>query len=402
MSQLPLEGIRVIELTTGAAGPTVARVLCEFGAEVIRCETRLRGDGHRGEDPKLWNKKPDFMKLQRGKKSFTVNMSTPKGRELVKELAKKSDVLVENFGLGILEKWGLDWPDLQLINPKIILIRVKGMGCTGPHAADLTYGPNVGNTMATTFLWNYPGATTATAEPRTQHPDFMGGVTGAFGVVLALIERKKTGRGQWIDSAQQEIGASLLGPKYLECTVNKREPQPEGNRSLVAAPYGPYQCKGNDRWCVISVYNDDEWQRFAALLEKSGSKRDAKFATHLQRVRHKEELDKWVTGWTMQHDPYEVMELVQGVDVCAAVVQDVEDQFKNDKQYAATGFLVNMTEPEAGDVVTENVPMRLSLTPGKLRGVAPLMGEHTHEIARSLLGLSDDQIKKLDEEKVLY
>ena len=152
-------------------------------------------------------------------------MSTPKGRELVKELVKKSDVLVENFGLGILEKWGLDWPDLQMINPRMILIRVKGMGCTGPHAADLTYGPNVGNTMATTYLWNYPGATTATAEPRTQHPDFMGGVTGAFGVVLALIQRKKTGRGQWIDNAQQEIGASLLGPRYLEYTVNKREPQ---------------------------------------------------------------------------------------------------------------------------------------------------------------------------------
>ena len=138
MSKFALEGIRVVELTTGAAGPTVARVLGEFGAEVIRCETRLRGDGHRGEDPKLWNKKPDFMKLQRGKKSFTVNMQTPKGRELVRELVKKSDVLVENFGLGILEKWGLDWPQLKEINPRIILIRVKGMGCTGPHAADLT------------------------------------------------------------------------------------------------------------------------------------------------------------------------------------------------------------------------------------------------------------------------
>ena len=402
MSKLPLEGIRVLELTTGAAGPTVARVMCEFGAEVIRCETRLRGDGHRGEDPKLWNKKPDFMKLQRGKKSFTVNMQTDKGRKLVYQLAKVSDVLVENFGLGVLEKWGLNWPDLKEINPRIILIRVKGMGCTGPHAADLTYGPNVGNTMATTYLWNYPGATTATAEPRTQHPDFMGGVTGAFGVVLALIQRKKTGRGQWIDSAQQEIGASILGPKYLEYTVNRREPQPEGNRSLIAAPYGPYQCKGNDRWCVIAVYTQDEWERFAALLEKQGLKNNPKFATHLQRVRHKEELDQWVTSWTKQHDPYEVMEMVQGVDVCAAVVQDVEDQFKNDKQYAATGFLVHMTEPEAGDMVTENVPMRLSETPGKVRGVAPLMGEHTYEIARNLLGLSDEEIKKLDEEKVLY
>jgi benzylsuccinate CoA-transferase BbsF subunit len=402
MSNFPLEGIRVIELTTGAAGPTVARVLCEFGAEVIRCETRLRGDGHRGEDPKLWNKKPDFMKLQRGKKSFTVNMQTPRGRELVKDLVKKSDVLVENFGLGILEKWGLDWPQLREINPRMILIRVKGMGCTGPHAADLTYGPNVGNTMATTYLWNYPGATTATAEPRTQHPDFMGGVTGAFAVVLALIQRKKTGFGQWIDSAQQEIGASLLGPKYLEYTVNKREPKPEGNRSLIAAPYGPYQCSGDDRWCVIAIYHDYEWERFVRLLEKSGLRSDPKFATHLQRVRHNEDLDKWVTRWTLQHDPYEVMETLQGIGICAAVVQDVEDQFKRDKQYAATGYLVNLTEPEAGDVVTENVPLRLSETPGKVRGVAPLMGEHTHEIAKNLLGLSDAEIRKLDEEKVLY
>jgi benzylsuccinate CoA-transferase BbsF subunit len=402
MPQLPLEGIRVIELTTGAAGPTVARVLCEFGAEVIRCETRLRGDGHRGEDPKLWNKKPDFMKLQRGKKSFTVNMQTPKGRELVRELVKKSDVLVENFGLGILEKWGLDWPQLKEINPQMILIRVKGMGCTGPHAADLTYGPNVGNTMGTTYLWNYPNATTATAEPRTQHPDFMGGVTGAFAVVCALIQRKKSGFGQWIDSAQQEIGASLLGPKYLEYTVNKREPRPEGNRSLIAAPYGPYQCKGDDRWCVVAVYNDAEWQRFAGLLEQSGLKRSENFATHLQRVRHKDELDKWVTRWTLQYDPYEVMEKLQGIGICAAVVQDVEDQFKRDRQYAATGYLVRLNEPEAGEVVTENVPVRLSETPGKVRGLAPLMGEHTHAIARNLLGLSDEEIKKLDEEKVLY
>jgi crotonobetainyl-CoA:carnitine CoA-transferase CaiB-like acyl-CoA transferase len=402
MSKLPLEGIRVVELTTGAAGPTVARVLCEFGAEVIRCETRLRGDGHRGEDPALWNKKPDFMKLQRGKKSFTVNMQTEKGRSLVKQLVKKSDVLVENFGLGILEKWGLDYPQLQELNPACILVRVKGMGCNGPHAADLTYGPNVGNTMGTTYLWNYPGATTATAEPRTQHPDFMGGVTGAFGVVLALIHRQKTGRGQWIDSAQVEIGASLLGPKYLEYSVNHREPQPEGNRDLVAAPYGPYQCAGEDRWCVIVVETQDEWERFADLLEKSGLKPNDKFATHLGRVRHKEELDRWVTIWTRQHDPYEVMETLQAIGICAAVVQDVEDQFKRDRQYAATGFLVKMNEPEAGEVVTEGVPVRLSDTPGLVRGFAPLMGEHTHEIARQLLGLSDDEIKRLEEEKVLY
>jgi formyl-CoA transferase len=150
------------------------------------------------------------------------------------------------------------------------------------------------------------------------------------------------------------------------------------------------------------VYSEEEWQRFAGLLEQSGLKRSENFATHLQRVRHKDELDKWVTRWTLQYDPYEVMEKLQAIGVCASVVQDVEDQFKRDRQYAATGYLVRLNEPEAGEVVTENVPVRLSETPGRVRGVAPLMGEHTHTIARNLLGLSDDEVKKLDEEKVLY
>jgi len=401
MKELPLEGIRVVELTTGAAGPTCGRVLCEFGAEVIRVETRTRSDGHRGEDPKKWNKKPDFAKLHRGKKSFTVNMKMEKGCGLVKELVKISDVLIENYGLGVLERWGLDYPQLKELNPSCILVRVKGLGSTGPHAADLTWGPNLGNIMGSTYLWNRPGATTATAEPRTQHPDFMGGVTGAFAVVLALMHRKKTGHGQWIDNAQVEIGASLLGPRYLEYSVNGREPQPEGNQSLVAAPYGAYPCKGNDRWCVIAVYTQDEWERFSRLLEDSGLDHNGKFTTHLERIRLREELYRWVQTWTSQLDPYEVMEKLQGIGICASVVQDVEDQFKRDVQFAERGFFVKLNEPEGGEMVTEGIPIRLSKTPGKVRGPAPLMGEHTYEVASKLLGLSDDKIKALEEEGVL-
>ncbi len=401
MKELPLEGIRVVELTTGAAGPTCGRVLCEFGAEVIRVETRTRSDGHRGEDPKKWNKKPDFAKLHRGKKSFTVNMKMEKGCGLVKELVKISDVLIENYGLGVLERWGLDYPQLKELNPSCILVRVKGLGSTGPHAADLTWGPNLGNIMGSTYLWNRPGATTATAEPRTQHPDFMGGVTGAFAVVLALMHRKKTGRGQWIDNAQLEIGASVLGPRYLEYSVNGREPQPEGNRSFIAAPYGAYPCKGDDRWCVIAVYTQDEWDRLSRLLEVSGLDPNGKFATHLERIRHRDELDRWIQTWTSQLDPYEVMEKLQGIGICAAVVQDVEDQFKRDAQYAARGFFVKLNEPEGGEMVTEGIPVRLSKTPGMVRGPAPLMGEHTYEVASKLLGLSDDKIKALEDEGVL-
>ena len=401
MAKLPLEGIRVLELTTGAAGPTAGRVLGEFGAEVILVETRHRGDAHRGQNPERWNKKPDFIKLHRGKKSLTVNMGTEGGRELVKAVIKKADVLIENFGFGVLERWGLDYPQLKELNPSIILVRVKGLGSSGPHATDLTWGPNVGNILGSTYLWNYRGSPVATAEARTQHPDFMGGVTAGYAVVLALMHRARTGQGQWIDSAQLEIGASLLGPQYLDLTVNGRDPEPVGNESLVAAPYGAYRCKGDDRWCVIAVYTQAEWERLSALLGEADSPQNDKFATHLQRARHKEELDRLVESWTRERDPYEVMEAVQGVGVAAAVVQDVADQFERDVQLRARGFLTTITEPEAGEVATEGIPIRLSETPGQIRGHAPLMGEHTRAIAKELLGLSDDEIRALEDEGVL-
>lgn len=402
MAKRPLEGIRVLELTTGAAGPTVGKVLCEFGADVIRSETRLRGDGHRGDNPKKWNQRPDFVKLQRGKKSFTVNLQTERGRQLVQQLAKTADVLVENYGLGVLEKWGLAWERLHEINPDCILIRIKGLGCTGPHAKDLTYGPNVGNIVGTTNVWNYAGATTPTAEPRSQHPDFMGGITGAYAVVLALIHRQKTGQAQWIDNAQYEVGASVLGPWYLDYSVNGRAPKPQGNHSSIAAPYGAYRCKGEERWCVIAIYKQDEWERFAALVERSGIDCNEQFDTHLDRMHNRKALDRWVESWTCERDPYEVMETLQNAGICAAVVQDVEDQFENDPQYAARDFLVRYHEPELGEVATEQLPVRLSETPGAVHGTAPVMGEHTREIARDTLGLSDEEITKLEEQKVLY
>lgn len=401
MGKLPLEGIRVVELTTGAAGPTVGRVLAEFGAEVIHAENAARGDAHRGTDPQRWNTRPDFVKLHRDKKSFQVNLSTEKGRELVKELIKKSDVVVENYALGVLERWGLDYDELRQLKRDIILVRVKGLGMTGPHATDVTWGPNVGNINGTTHLWNYPDSAFPTAEARSQHPDFMGGVTAAFGVILALMHRAKTGEGQWIDNAQLEAGASVMGPQYLEYFVNGHSPQPQGNDSLLGAPHGIYRCKGEDRWCVIGVFSDEEWERLCQVVGQPGWAKEGKFSTHLGRVRNKAELDRWLETWTRERDPYEVMHLLQKAGVMAAVVQDVEDQFKRDEQYAARGFLVTLEEPEAGNVATEGIPIRLSETPGKIRRPAPLMGEHTEEIATELLGLTKEEVKALEEEGVL-
>ena len=402
MTPLPFEGLRLIELTTGAAGPTVGKVLAEWGMEVIHAETRHRGDAHRGQDPKRWNQRPDFVKLHRGKKSFTVDMSKEKGRELVRRLIRLSDVLVENYGLGVVERWGLDYEQVKALKPDIIMVRVKGLGSTGPHAKDLTYGPNVGNLNGTTYLWNYPGSPVPTAEARSQHPDFMGGVTAAYSVVLALMHRAKTGQGQLIDNAQIEVGASLLGPWYLEYQVNGRAPEPKGTHSFNAAPYGAYRCAGKDQWCVIEVWGQAEWEPFCRVIGRPELACEGKFATHLGRVQHKAELDDLVEAWTRERDRYAVMETLQRAGIGAAAVQDVEDQFTRDVQYAARGCLEPIHEPEMGDIVSEAIPVRHSATPGQMPGPAPLMGEHTYQICRELLQLSDEEIKALDEEGVLY
>lgn len=402
MATFPLAGIRVLELTTGAAGPTAGRTLGEFGADVIRIESRKRLDNHRGQDPKRWNQRPDFIKLNRGKRSLTIDLGNEKGRALVRALVPKCDVVIENYALGVLERWGLDYPHLKQLRDDIILVRVKGLGSTGPHATDVTWGPNVGNIMGSTYLWNYPDAHVPTGEARSQHPDFMGGVTAAYAVVLALLERSRTGKGQWIDIAQLEVGASLLGPRYLEYSVNGRAPQPVGNASVVAAPYGAYRCRGEDRWCVIGVYTQGEWERLCRVLGYPEWACEGKFATHLGRVRHKTALDRCLEEWTRERDPYEVMETLQAAGVMAAVVQDVEDQFKHDKQYAARDFLTKVVEPEIGELVCEGIAVHLSETPGRVRGPAPRVGEHTHEVLHELLDLSDKEIQALEAEGVLY
>src|SRR5919199_3088496 len=216
MTALPLEGIRVVELCTGAAGPTVGKALAEYGAEVLRIESRRRPDTHRGGANKArWNKSPSFVKLHRNKKSVTLNMQSERAKELLRELIRVSDVVTENFSLGVLERWGLGYDRLHELKPDIILISLKGLGNTGPHAHHVTWGPNLMCLFGMTYLWNHPDGRFPTVEARTQHPDFMSGVAGAAAVMAALLNRQRTGRGQYIDGAQIEAGASLVRPQYL-------------------------------------------------------------------------------------------------------------------------------------------------------------------------------------------
>ena len=402
MTTLPLEGIRVVELCTGAAGPTVGKALAEYGAEVLRIETRKRPDTHRGGANKArWNKSPSFVKLHRNKKSVTINMQTARGKELLRDLIAVSDVVTENFSLGVLERWGFGYDRLREIKPEIILISLKGLGNTGPFAHHVTWGPNLMCLFGSTYLWNFPDSEAPTEEARTQHPDFMSGIAGAAAVMAALLHRERTGEGMYIDGAQIETGASLLGPFYLDYLVNQRNPRPQGNRRPGAAPHGAYPCAGDDKWCVISVESQEQWRRFAEAIGNPWWCQEARFATPLARERNGAELDRLVGEWTRQYSGYEVMERLQAVGVAAAPVQDVEDQVKHDRHARERGLWAELDEPEMGVVISERPPVLMTETPPQILRHAPLMGEHTDEVLRELLHLSDTEIEALKAEGVL-
>src|SRR5579862_9817667 len=402
MPELPLTGIRVVELCTGAAGPTVAKCLGEYGAEVLKIESRLRGDGHRGgTNPKRWNTQPDFVKLSRNKKSVTVNLKTDRGKQLVKDLIRQSDVVVENFSLGVMERWGMSYKELCEVKPDIILIRLKGLGCSGPYAHHITYGPNLLALAGITHLWNHPNSQASTGEARTQHPDFMSGISGAAAVMAALLHRDRTGKGQCIDSAQIEAGATLLGPYYLDYSINGRDSQPAGNPRTGAAPYGAYPCAGEDKWCAIEVQSQEEWAGFCTAIGNPAWSTDERFATPLARERHKSELDELVAGWTRQHMALEITQLLQAAGVPAAPIEDVEDQLTSNPQFDARGLFLTMDEPELGPITAEAPPVKMSETPPRIYRVAPLMGEHTEGTLRELLGMSEGEIKELADAGVL-
>jgi crotonobetainyl-CoA:carnitine CoA-transferase CaiB-like acyl-CoA transferase len=398
---LPLDGIRVIELCTGAAGPTVAKSLGEYGAEVLRIETRDRPDTHRGGGNKArWNKSPSFVKLHRNKKSVTINMRTERGKELLADLIRHSDVVVENFSLGVVDRWGFTYERMRELKPDIILISLKGLGNTGPYASHVTWGPNLLCLFGLTYLWNDPRSDAPTGEARVQHPDFMSGVAGAAAVMAALLYRDRTGKGQYIDGAQIEGGAYLLGPYYLDYIVNGRISEPAGNDRAGAAPYGSYPCAGDDQWCAISVRSQEEWEHFRQAIGAPGWTADERFATPLSRRHNRGELDRLVGEWTAEHLPNEVMAVLQGAGVAAAPILDVEGQLA-DPHFAERGLFVSLDEPEMGPVLTERPPVLLSETPPQIRVHAPLLGEHTDQTLRDVLHLDEPTIAQLTEEGVL-
>jgi crotonobetainyl-CoA:carnitine CoA-transferase CaiB-like acyl-CoA transferase len=227
------------------------------------------------------------------------------------------------------------------------------------------------------------------------YSDFTGGWGGVLPCLAALHYRNLTGKGQWIDAGQLEPLCALMGPGLLDYSVNKRGAHRLGNRLPwgISAPHGCYRCQGDDRWCVISVFNDAEWQGFCRALGNPPWTRDEKFATALARSQHQDELDSLVEEWTGKHTPEQVMETLQKEGVAAGVVQTSQDLVEKDPQLRHRGFWQYNEHPEIGHIGYEGVTFKLSETPGKVRGPAPLHGQHNSFVLGELLGMSEKEIK---------
>ena len=255
----PLAGVRVISFPTGIVGPALGSLLAEHGAEVISIEAgRSTRSPQRGQKFQI----ASDLESNRDRKRIALDMKHPDGLALAQKLIAKSDVVVENFSARVMASWGLDYPRVKALRPDIIMASLQAFGQTGPRRDYVSFGPILMSYSGMAYLWRDPEIERPGAACQTAFPDYIAPSYGALAIMAALHFRARTGKGQYIDISQAETAASMLGPAYLAYLISGREPVAQGNFSATAAPHGCYRCKGDDRWCAISVQTQEEWITF--------------------------------------------------------------------------------------------------------------------------------------------
>ena len=398
MKRPPLAGIRVVSLGTGGVVPDCVKTLAEMGADVIKIESKQNLDMMRTIGGDI-DGVPGFNEINRNKRSFGVNLKTESGRELVRRLLEKSDVVTENFRAGVVERLDLDYESVRQIKPDIVYLSSQGFGKTGPYSGHRAYGPLMAAASGMLRLWAHPDDPYPVGST-SPIPDHFASKHAALAILSALDYRRRTGKGQFIDMSLVEVGANLIGAHYLEHTVNAREPQPVGNRVPYASPYGVYRCKGDDQWCAISVFTEQEWRCLCRAVGHPEWIEDERFADTVSRLRNGDELDILVEDWTSRHEPVDVMNTLQAAGVAAGVAARSTDALA-DPQLRHLNAFVEVDHPVAGKRIYPGIPFKITGMTFPESRPAPLFAEHTEEICRQILQLSEDEIRRLVDEGVI-
>lgn len=403
MKKQAFSGVHVVEFTGFAAGPVIGKHLADHGAEVFRIESSTRPDGFRTHYPPFkdnvpgLNRSATFAMFNNDKCSVTINLRHPKGKDLAKRMVAWADIVIENFTPGTMKKLGLDYHALCEVKPDIVMLSTCNQGQTGPHASHPGFGSHLSSLAGFTNLIGYPDRPPVIMYG--PYIDFVGGGYAFIALVASLDYRRRTGKGTYIDAAQYEAGLHFIAPLLLDYSINGRVTQRQGNRSPYTAPHGAYPCQGEDRWCVISVHDDNEWGRLKGVLGNPAWA-DGQFDTLPGRKDHEDELDKRLAEWSSRLSETEILERLQGAGVHAGVVNTMKDVLL-DPQLVHRGTWWELEHPEIGPLHYEHGSFILSETPAELTRPAPCLGEHNDYALCDILGLSEVECKQLADEGAL-
>ena len=421
-----LDGLRVLDFTWSVLGPTMTRNLASLGAEVLKVEWPRNPDPMRtvmyaaGEQNPGLDNSPFFTNLNTGKRSLTLDAKSERGREIVRALVARCDVVAESFSARVFRSWGLGYDQLAEINPGIVYVSASGFGHSGPYEHYETWGPTAQALTGVTAISGQPGQ--PPAGWGWSYLDTMGGALATVAVLAALNERERSGRGQYIDLSQTEAGLGLTGPSFLDATANGRTPSgatfPPGNRSVAGtgatAVYGyrgeigvPYNCfrtrgGGHNDFVVITVLSDDEWRRLVTAMGEPEWARAEVLADLDGRLEHQDVIDARLNEWTAAFDKYELMRRLQAVGIRCGAVQSNENLAEHDDQVRHRGLYTTLEHPLLGSRRFEGMPIASDQSRTAVRPQWPILGEGNDYVLRTLLGLADDEIDRLDRDGVTW
>ena len=401
----PLEGIRIIDFGWILSVPYAGGWLGSLGAEIIRVESNTRlepgrsalggaADGMAGVNRSaIWNC------LNHSKLGVTLNIRDAEAQRLVKELVSVSDVVIENFSTGVLDRQGLGYEDLRQVRPDLIMLSGSTMGTVGPDRDSTGFGPNVCSYAGQPSITGYEGG-----RPQNlggNWPDYLVGTMMVHSVLSAMWHRSKTGEGQRIELAMAEVISSMIPEAFLDFTMNGRVPSRIGNHDPNMSPHNVYRCTGDDQWVAIAVQSDDEWAKLCDVMGSAELATDARFATLDARKRNESTLDDLIRNWTCRQSPEEVTHLLQKEGIAAGPVMEVMSLMV-DPHFRERGNIIEMDHTEVGTREVAGLPIRFSDIPRPAYYTAPQLGEHNDDVFCGLLGHGSREIDQLKDTRAIF
>ncbi len=393
----PLEGIRVVDLTRILAGPYCTMMLGDMGAEIIKIENPDGGDDTRGWGPPFLNGVSTyFISINRNKKSLTLNLKDERGKELLRDLIRKGDVMVENFRPGALEKLGFPWEEIHRINPAMIFASLSGFGQTGPRKSEPGFDVVIQGEGGIMSITGEPDA--PPSKVGASIADITAGMLAAQGILLSLYHREKTGVGQMVDVGMLDGQVALLTYHANNYFGTGKLPPRRGNKHPSITPYETYACR--DGYFNLGVGNDSLWRRFCDAMGLGHIKEDPKFAINKDRVDNRLELQEILDAFFAEKTVGETLDALRSAGIPCGPINNLE-QVLNEPQVLAREMVVDVDVPVAGPTKVTGVPIKLSETPGGVRTPPPTLGQHTDEVLESVLGMDEAQRSALRDEGVV-